>query len=156
MRNIQLQERKLEISKKTWKTMIGGSGGGPFGWNCLLFTFYYRGRTCGGYGEAAHYSKTEIKEMILRGGRWLPTLFWHQCSIQRTIRRVPFVWEGFSVTLGEQEYLPSGEKKQPVGCIPYLDSYICLTGTVFFIEGSGSGMKKCRILMGIQVNHGYE
>ena len=72
----------------------------------------------------SHYTDEEVREMILRGPLASNSVLAPMLYSRDEVDDVLFV-EGFSVTqLNHNTIAISVKEKQPVGCIPYLDSYI--------------------------------
>lgn len=130
--------------------MIGGLAAVLLAGIIFFFT-YYRVEHVEVMGSS-HYSEAEIKEMILRGPLASNSVLAPILYTTNNTEDVPFV-EGFSVTqMNRNTIVISVKEKQPVGCIPYLDSYIYFDRNGVFIEGSRIRDEKVPYFDGIQVN----
>lgn len=102
---------------------------------------------------SSHYTESEIKEMILRGPMASNSVLAPILYTKSVAEDVPFV-EGFSVKqLNRNTIVISVKEKQPVGCIPYLDSYVYFDRNGVFIEGSKTRDERVPYFDGIQVKH---
>ena len=101
----------------------------------IFFFTYYKVEKIEVMGSS-HYTDEEIKGMVLRGplasnSVLAPMLY----SVSET-EDIPFV-SGFSVTqINRNTICISVKEKKPVGCIPYLDSYIYFDRSGIFVESS--------------------
>ncbi|MDO4519285.1 MAG: cell division protein FtsQ/DivIB [Eubacteriales bacterium] len=101
---------------------------------------------------STHYSEEEIKKLVLKGpfrsNSVLAPIF---CSKSNT-EEVAFV-EGYSVKqINRNTIAVSIKEKHPVGCIPYLDSYVYFDRSGIFIEGSKTRVESVPYFDGIEVN----
>lgn len=140
-----------EISKNTWKMIIGGLAA-LLAAGIIFFFTYYRVKQVEVMGSS-HYTEAEIKEMILRGPLASNSVLAPILYSTNDAGDIPFV-EGFSVTqLNRNTIVISVKEKQPVGCIPYLDSYIYFDRNGIFIESSMERDEKVPYFDGIQVDY---
>lgn len=146
-----LNQLQNKITKKTWKyagiglavLLLAG---------CLFFFLYFKVE----YVEvmdSSHYSENELKEMILggpaAGNSVLAPIF---CSTDN-VGDIPFI-EGFRVKqMNRNTIVISVKEKQPVGCIPYLDSYVYFDRNGVFIESSRERAEKIPYFDGIHVDN---
>lgn len=143
--------KKLGISKKTWK-IIWGSLAAALLAGIIFFFTYFRVEHVEVMGSN-HYSEAEIKEMILRGPLASNSVLAPMLYTTNDTEDVPFV-EGFRVKqMNRNTLVISIKEKQPVGCIPYLDSYIYFDRNGVFIEGSRTRDERVPYFDGIQVKH---
>lgn len=74
--------------------------------------------------ENTHYSKKELKKMILTGAFSSNSILAPITCSKAKVENVPYV-ESYSVSRSGRNSIVIGVKeKNVVGCIPYLDSYI--------------------------------
>lgn len=140
-----------EISKNTWKIIIG-SLAALMAAGIIFFFTYYRVEHVEVMGSS-HYTEAEIKEMILRGPLASNSILAPMLYSTKDAGDIPFV-EGFSVTqMNRNTIVISVKEKQPVGCIPYLDSYVYFDRNGIFIESSRERDEKVPYFDGIQVDH---
>lgn len=100
-----------------------------------------------------HYSEEEIQEMILRGPMASNSVLAPILYSTDQAGDIPFV-EGFRVSqMNRNTIVISVKEKQPVGCIPYLDSYIYFDRNGIFIESSRERDESVPYFDGIQVDH---
>lgn len=102
---------------------------------------------------SSHYSEQEVKEMILRGPMASNSVLAPVLYTKKETGNIPFV-DGFTVTqINRNTICISVKEKQPVGCIPYLDSYVYFDRNGIFIEGSKTRDESVPYFDGIQVTH---
>lgn len=83
-----------------------------------------------------HYTDQEIKDMVLRGPLASNSLLAPVIYSVEEAEDIPFV-SGFSVTqINRNTICISVKEKKPVGCIPYLDSYVYFDRNGIFVESS--------------------
>ena len=86
--------------------------------------------------ENTHYSKKELKKMILTGAFSSNSILAPITCSKAKVENVPYV-ESYSVSRSGRNSIVIGVKeKNVVGCIPYLDSYIYFDRNGKFIESS--------------------
>lgn len=149
MRNSNYR-KKLQINRKFWY-VAGGAIAAALVAAVIFFFVYFRVENVEVMGSS-HYTDEEVREMILRGPMASNSVLAPLLYSQDEVEDVLFV-EGFSVTqLNRNTIAISVKEKQPVGCIPYLDSYIYFDRTGVFIEGSRQRDESVPYFDGIQVN----
>ena len=149
MRNSNYR-KKLQINRKFWY-VAGGAIAAALAAAVIFFFVYFRVENVEVMGSS-HYTDEEVREMILRGPMASNSVLAPLLYSQDEVEDVLFV-EGFSVTqLNRNTIAISVKEKQPVGCIPYLDSYIYFDRTGVFIEGSRQRDESVPYFDGIQVN----
>lgn len=145
--------KKLQISnkKKTWK-IIGISLAVILLAGILFFFTYFKVQNVEVMGSS-HYSESEVKEMILHGPLSDNSVFAPILCSTDDAGDIPFV-DGFRVKqMNHNTIVISVKEKQPVGCIPYLDSYIYFDRNGIFIESSRERKEKIPYFDGIQVDN---
>lgn len=143
--------KKIEISKHTWKMIAGGLAAVVLAGIIFFFT-YFRVENVEVMGSS-HYSETEIREMILRGPLASNSVLAPVLYSSDDTGDLAFV-EGFSVRqVNRNTICISVKEKQPVGCIPYLDSYVYFDRNGVFIESSKERDETVPYFDGIQVNY---
>lgn len=141
----------IQIDKKIWYIAAGVGAAVLLGLIIFFFT-YYRVENIEVMGSS-HYSEEEIKEMVLRGPLASNSVLAPKLYTKDTTEDIPFV-EGFSVKqINRNTIAVSVKEKHPVGCIPYLDSYIYFDRNGIFIEGSRIRDESVPYFDGIQVDH---
>ena len=149
MRNSNYR-KKLQINRKFWY-VAGGAIAAALAAAVIFFFVYFRVENVEVMGSS-HYTDEEVREMILRGPLASNSVLAPMLYSRDEVDDVLFV-EGFSVTqLNRNTIAISVKEKQPVGCIPYLDSYIYFDRTGVFIEGSRQRDESVPYFDGIQVN----
>ncbi len=148
--NLRTQLRN-KITKKTWQFI--GIGLAALILVGLIFFFTYFRVQYVEVMDSSHYSESELKEMILQGpaagNSVLAPIF---CSTDEA-GDIPFV-EGFRVKqLSRNTIVISVKEKQPVGCIPYLDSYVYFDRNGIFVESSRERAEKIPYFDGIHVEN---
>lgn len=148
--NLRNQLRN-KITKKTWQFI--GIGLAALILVGLIFFFTYFRVQYVEVMDSSHYSESELKEMILQGpaagNSVLAPIF---CSTDEA-GDIPFV-EGFRVKqLSRNTIVISVKEKQPVGCIPYLDSYVYFDRNGIFVESSRERAEKIPYFDGIHVEN---
>lgn len=143
--------KKLQIDKKTWKII----------WGCLAAAVLVGGIAFFSYYKVdhvevmgcSHYTEEEVKSMVLRGPLASNSVLAPLVYTKKENTGVAFV-EGFTVTqINRSTICISVKEKKPVGCIPYLDSYIYFDRNGIFIEGSKTRDESVPYFDGIQVDH---
>lgn len=143
--------KKLHIDKKVWK--IAGAGFAALLLAGIVFFFtYYRVENVEVMGSS-HYTEEEVREMILRGPLASNSILAPILYSRDDVGDIPFV-EGFRVSRSNRNTIViTVREKQPVGCIPYLDSYIYFDRNGIFIESSRERDESVPYFDGIQVDH---
>ncbi|MDO4276176.1 MAG: cell division septal protein [Eubacteriales bacterium] len=143
--------KNLLINKNTWKFIWGGLAAVIVAGVIFFFT-YYKVDSVEVMGSS-HYSEEEVKEMILRGPLASNSVLAPLLYSKNSSEGIPFV-DGFSVTqINRSTICISVKEKKPVGCIPYLDSFVYFDRNGIFIEGSKTRDESVPYFDGIQVNH---
>lgn len=143
--------KNLLINKDTWKFIWGGLAVVLLAGVIFFFT-YYKVDSVEVMGSS-HYSEEEVKEMILRGPLASNSVLAPVLYSKSSSGDIPFV-EGFSVTqINRSTICISVKEKKPVGCIPYLDSFVYFDRNGIFIEGSKTRDESVPYFDGIQVSH---
>lgn len=102
---------------------------------------------------SSHYSEEEVKEMILQGPFAYNSVLAPILCSKDDAGDIPFV-DGFRVKqMNHNTIVISVKEKKPVGCIPYLDSYIYFDRNGIFIESSRERTEKVPFFDGIQVDN---
>ncbi|MCF0133651.1 MAG: cell division septal protein [Blautia sp.] len=102
---------------------------------------------------SSHYTEEEIKSMVLRGPLASNSVLAPILYSKKNTKDVPFV-ESFSVEQIDRHTIAVGVKEvRPVGCIPYLDSYVYFDREGIFIEGTKSRDMSVPFFDGIQVSY---
>lgn len=136
---------------KTWKIVLGSLAAVLLA-GVIFFFVYFRVEHIE-VMDSRHYTESEIKEMILRGPLASNSVLAPILYTTDDPGDIPFV-DGFSVKqLNHNTIVISVKEKQPVGCIPYLDSYVYFDRTGVFIESSKERDEKVPYFDGIQVDH---
>ena len=144
--------KKLQISsnKKIWKFI--GAGLAAFLLAGIAFFFTYFRVTHVEVMGSSHYTESEVQEMILQGPLAYNSVLAPLLCSTDDAGDIPFV-EGFRVKqMNRSTIVISVKEKQPVGCIPYLDSYIYFDRNGIFIESSRERAEKIPYFDGIQVD----
>lgn len=101
--------------------------------------------------ENTHYSKKELKKMILTGAFSSNSILAPITCSKAKVENVPYV-ESYSVSRSGRNSIVIGVKeKNVVGCIPYLDSYIYFDRNGKFIESSRTRDESVPYFEGITV-----
>ena len=146
--------RKFRLNKKIAAWIAGVFSALALASMVFFFSFFQvknievRGST--------RYSDEEVKEMVLKGlfaeNSVLAPIF---CS-KENVKDVFFV-DGYSVTQMSRDTIAINvREKKPVGCIPFLDSYIYFDRNGFFVEGSRNREDKVPYFNGIEVKQVVE
>ena len=146
--------RKFRLNKKIAAWIAGVFSALTLAAMVFFFSFFQvknievRGST--------RYSDEEVKEMVLKGlfaeNSVLAPIF---CS-KDNVKDVFFV-DGYSVTQMSRDTIAINvREKKPVGCIPFLDSYIYFDRNGFFVEGSRNREDKVPYFNGIEVKQVVE
>lgn len=142
---------EISINSKTWK-IIGVCVAALLLFGVIFFFTYFKVRTVEVMGSS-HYSEEEIKEMILQGPMAYNSVLAPIVCSKDDTGDIPFV-EGFRVKqMNRNTIVISVKEKKPVGCIPYLDSYIYFDRNGIFIESSRERAEKVPYFDGIQVEN---
>lgn len=142
---------EISINRKTWK-IIGVCAAAVLLFGVIFFFTYFKVRTVEVMGSS-HYSEEEIKEMILQGPMAYNSVLAPIVCSKDDTGDIPFV-EGFRVKqMNRNTIVISVKEKKPVGCIPYLDSYIYFDRNGIFIESSRERAEKVPYFDGIQVDN---
>lgn len=143
--------KRLNINKNVWK-YIWGFLAAALLTGVIFFFSYYKVEKVEVMGSS-HYSEEEIREMILRGPLANNSVLAPMLYSKDNTDDVPFV-DGFSVTqINRSTIAVSVKEKQPVGCIPYLDSYVYFDRSGIFIEGSKTRDESVPYFDGIEISH---
>lgn len=144
-------KKKLQIDKKAWKILGIVVGTLILAGGIFFFTYYQVENV--EVMESKYYSKEEVKEMVLRGPLASNSVLAPMLYSTDDVGDIPFV-DGFRVSqISRDTIAVSVREKKPVGCIPYLDSYIYFDRTGVFIESSLERDKTVPYFDGIQVNY---
>ena len=146
--------RKFRLNKKIAAWIAGVFSALALAAMVFFFSFFQvknievRGST--------RYSDEEVKEMVLKGlfaeNSVLAPIF---CS-KENVKDVFFV-DGYSVTQMSRDTIAINvREKKPVGCIPFLDSYIYFDRNGFFVEGSRNREDKVPYFNGTEVKQVVE
>ena len=105
---------------------------------------------------STRYSDEEVKAMVLKGlfaeNSVLAPIFCSKDNVKDT-----FFVDGYSVTQMSRDTIAINvREKKPVGCIPFLDSYIYFDRNGFFVEGSRNREDKVPYFSGIEVRQVVE
>ena len=101
--------------------------------------------------ENTHYSKKELKKMILTGAFSSNSILAPITCSKAKVENVPYV-KSYSVSRSGRNSIVIGVKeKNVVGCIPYLDSYIYFDRNGKFIESSRTRDESVPYFEGITV-----
>ena len=105
---------------------------------------------------STRYSDEEVKAMVLKGlfaeNSVLAPIFCSKDNVKDT-----FFVDGYSVTQTSRDTIAINvREKKPVGCIPFLDSYIYFDRNGFFVEGSRNREDKVPYFSGIEVRQVVE
>ena len=143
-------KKELKLDKKTWKIIWGSLAALALA-GIVFFFVYFRVEEVEVMGSS-HYSKDEIREMILRGPLASNSVLAPLLYSTNDTGDIPFV-EGFRVKQANRNTLViSVKEKKPVGCIPYLDSYVYFDRNGVFVESSRERDEAVPYFDGIQVN----
>ena len=143
-------KKELKLDKKNWKIIWGSLAALALA-GIVFFFVYFRVEEVEVMGSS-HYSKDEIREMILRGPLASNSVLAPLLYSTNDTGDIPFV-EGFRVKQANRNTLViSVKEKKPVGCIPYLDSYVYFDRNGVFVESSRERDEAVPYFDGIQVN----
>ncbi len=138
-------------NKNLWKWIgtalaaIGVAGG-------LFFFIYYKVDEVEVMGSS-HYSQEEIKDMVLRGPLASNSVLAPLLYTKKETVGIPFI-QGYAVNqVNRNTICISVKEKKPVGCIPYLDSYVYFDRNGVFVESSRERDKTVPYFDGISVKH---
>lgn len=143
--------RKKRISRKTWKK-IGAAIGILCAAGVIFFFVYFKVDEVEVMGSS-HYSEEEVREMVLRGPLASNSVLAPLLYTKKKTEGIPFV-TGYSVNqINRNTICISVKEEKPVGCIPYLDSYIYFDRNGIFVESSKERDKSVPYFDGISVKH---
>ena len=143
--------RKKRISKKTWK-YAGAVFGSILAAGLIFFFAYFKVDEVEVMGSS-HYSEKELRKMVLRGPLASNSVLAPLLYTKRETEDIPFV-KGYVVNqVNRNTICISVKEEKPVGCIPYLDSYIYFDRNGIFIESSKKRNETIPYFDGISVKH---
>ena len=143
--------RKKRISKKTWK-YAGAVFGSLLAAGLIFFFAYFKVDEVEVMGSS-HYSDKEVRKMVLRGPLASNSVLAPLLYTKRETEDIPFV-KGYVVSqVNRNTICISVKEEKPVGCIPYLDSYIYFDRNGIFIESSKKRDETIPYFDGISVKH---
>ena len=143
--------RKKRISKKTWK-YAGAVFGSILAAGLIFFFAYFKVDEVEVMGSS-HYSEKEVRKMVLRGPLASNSVLAPLLYTKRETEDIPFV-KGYVVSqVNRNTICISVKEEKPVGCIPYLDSYIYFDRNGIFIESSKKRDETIPYFDGISVKH---
>ena len=143
--------RKKRISKKTWK-YAGAVFGSILAAGLIFFFAYFKVDEVEVMGSS-HYSEKEVRKMVLRGPLASNSVLAPLLYTKRETEDIPFV-KGYVVNqVNRNTICISVKEEKPVGCIPYLDSYIYFDRNGIFIESSKKRNETIPYFDGISVKH---
>ena len=143
--------RKKRISKKTWK-YAGAVFGSILAAGLIFFFAYFKVDEVEVMGSS-HYSEKEVRKMVLRGPLASNSVLAPLLYTKRETEDIPFV-KGYVVNqVNRNTICISVKEEKPVGCIPYLDSYIYFDRNGIFIESSKKRDETIPYFDGISVKH---
>lgn len=143
--------RKKRISKKTWK-YAGAVFGSLLTAGLIFFFAYFKVDEVEVMGSS-HYSEKEVRKMVLRGPLASNSVLAPLLYTKRETEDIPFV-KGYVVSqVNRNTICISVKEEKPVGCIPYLDSYIYFDRNGIFIESSKKRDETIPYFDGISVKH---
>lgn len=140
---------RKKIDKKTKKILLG-SAAVLVAAGLLFFFLYFKVDYIEVMGSS-HYTEDEIKEMTLRGPMAENSVLAPLLYSKDNVQDIPFV-KGFEVSrINRNTLCISVKEKQPVGCIPFLDSYMYFDRTGIIIESAVERESTIPYFEGIQV-----
>lgn len=140
---------RKKIDKKVKKILLG-SAAGLVAAGLLFFFLYFKVDYIEVMGSS-HYTEEEIKEMTLRGPLAENSVLAPLLYSKDNVQNIPFV-KGFEVSrINRNTLCISVKEKQPVGCIPFLDSYMYFDRTGTIIESAVEKEETIPYFEGIQV-----
>lgn len=143
--------RKKRISKKAWK-YAGAVFGSLLAAGVIFFFAYFKVDEVEVMGSS-HYSEKEVRKMVLRGPLASNSVLAPLLYTKRETEDIPFV-KGYVVSqVNRNTICISVKEEKPVGCIPYLDSYIYFDRNGIFIESSKERDETVPYFDGISVKH---
>lgn len=114
--------RKFKITKKQAKLVGGAAAVAVLAGIIFFFAFFHVSKV--EVMESNHYTKEELKEMVLTGAFSSNSVLAPITCSKNNVQGVPYI-EGYSVSRsGRNSIVISVREKSVVGCIPYLDSYV--------------------------------
>lgn len=141
--------KKIKLTEKQ-KKIIAGSIAAAFFAGVIFFFAYFHVENVEVMGSE-HYTEDEIKEMILRGPMASNSILAPILYSKENTEDIPYV-DGFTVNRTNRNTIViSVREKKPVGCIPYLDSYIYFDRNGIFIESDMARDETVPFFDGIQV-----
>lgn len=148
---MKVSSYRKKNNKNLWKWIgtalaaVGVAGG-------LFFFIYYKVDEVEVMGSS-HYSQEEIKDMVLRGPLASNSVLAPLLYTKKETVGIPFI-QGYSVNqVNRNTICISVKEKKPVGCIPYLDSYVYFDRNGVFVESSRERDKTVPYFAGISVKH---
>lgn len=142
--------KPIEISKKTWKIILG-SLVGILLVGIIFFFSYFKVEEIQVMGSE-HYTEQQIKDMALTGPLASNSVLAPLLYTKEATEDIPFV-AGFTVKqMSRDTIVITVNEKKAVGCIPYLDSYVYFDREGTFIESSKTRDEKVPYFDGIKVN----
>ena len=141
--------RKFKITKKQAKLVGGAAAVAVLAGIIFFFAFFHVSKV--EVMESNHYTKEELKEMVLTGAFSSNSVLAPITCSKNNAQGVPYI-EGYSVSRsGRNSIVISVREKSVVGCIPYLDSYVYFDRNGMFVEGDKTRDESVPYFEGIQV-----
>ena len=141
--------RKFKITKKQAKLVGGAAAVAVLAGIIFFFAFFHVSKV--EVMESNHYTKEELKEMVLTGAFSSNSVLAPITCSKNNVQGVPYI-EGYSVSRsGRNSIVISVREKSVVGCIPYLDSYVYFDRNGMFVEGDKTRDESVPYFEGIQV-----
>lgn len=149
--NISRYRKKIQIKKNSLKWAAGAAAAVCLAGMIFFFTFF-KVEKVEVMGNS-HYTETEVREMVLTGAFSDNSVLAPILYTKDSVEDVPFV-EGYSVTrMNRSTICISVKEVKPVGCIPYLDSYIYFDRNGIFVESARERDETVPYFGGIEVEH---
>lgn len=141
--------RKFKITKKHAKLVGIAAAAVILAGIIFFFAFFHVSKV--EVMESNHYSKEELKKMVLTGAFSSNSILAPITCSKDNVQNVPYI-EGYSVSRsGRNSIVISVQEKNVVGCIPYLDNYVYFDRNGIFIEGDKTRDKSIPYFEGLQV-----
>lgn len=141
--------RKIKISKNAARKIAIAAGAAVIIGIAFFFSFFHVSHV--EVMENSHYSKDEIKEMVLTGAFSSNSILAPLTCSKNNVSDIPYI-EGYSVSRsGRNSIVISVREKNVVGCLPYLDSYIYFDRNGYFVEGDRNRDKSVPYFEGLQM-----
>ena len=141
--------RKFKISKNAAGKIVIGAVVALIAGIIFFFAFFHVSHV--EVMENSHYSKKEIKKMVLTGAFSSNSILAPITCSKDNVSDVPYV-EGYSVSRsGRNSIVISLREKSIVGCLPYLDSYIYFDRNGYFVESARDRDKSIPYFEGLQM-----